>query len=76
VTASNPQPDENRRGGAGSGPEDLKRGGRKALLVFLVLVVLVAIAVALTNIGGDDDPSGGGEQGMGPTAAMELLGSP
>ena len=71
MTATNPQPDDPGRGGAGSGPEDLKRGGRKALMVLLVLIALAAIAVALTNLGGDDDPSGGGEQGLGLVVTAE-----
>ena len=71
MDATDPQPhsDEGPRTG------DLKRGGMKALLALLALIVVVGIIVALTNIGGDDDPSGGGEQGMGTTATLELVGS-
>jgi hypothetical protein len=72
VTATNPQPDDPRRGGPGDGPAELKRGGRTVLLVFLLLIVIAAIAVALSNLGGDDDPSGGGEQGLGPAVTAEL----
>jgi hypothetical protein len=45
------------------------------VLALLLLIALVAIAVALTNLGGDDDPSGGGEQGLGPAVTLELTGT-
>ncbi|SNR78335.1 hypothetical protein [Blastococcus mobilis] len=70
MDATNPQP----HSGEGPRPQDLKRGGRKILLAFLAFLVVVAVIVALTNIGGDDDPSGGGEQGMGATGTVELVG--
>jgi len=35
-------------------------------------LVIVAIAVALTNLGGDDHPSGGDEEGSGPATVVEL----
>ena len=41
----------------------------------MVLIVIAAIAVALSNLGGDDDPSGGGEQGLGPAVTAELTSS-
>jgi hypothetical protein len=71
MDATDPQP----HSGEGPRPGDLKRGGMKALLALLALIVVVGIIVALTNIGGDDDPSGGDEQGMGTTATLELVGS-
>ncbi|SOE03291.1 hypothetical protein [Blastococcus haudaquaticus] len=71
MTATDPQPNT----GDGPRPGDLKRGGLKILLAFLAFIVVVAVIVALTRIGGDDDPSGGGEQGMGATATLELAGS-
>jgi len=52
------------------GPEDLKRTGRNLLLGLVALIVLVAIAVALSNLGGDDDPSGGSDEGLGPAAVV------
>jgi hypothetical protein len=75
VTATDPQPDDPRAGGDGARPEDLKRGGRKFLWALIALIIVVAIAVALSNLGGDDDPSGGGEEGMGATVTLELPGS-
>jgi hypothetical protein len=54
------------------GRKDLKRTGRNLLLGLLALIVIAAIAVALSNIGGDDDPSGGGEEGLGPAVGVEL----
>jgi len=72
VTASNPQPHSNE----GPRPQDLKRGGRKVLLALLALIAVIAVIVALTNIGGDDDPSGGGNEGLAPTATVELAGTP
>ncbi len=71
MTATDPQP----HSGEGPRPGDLKRGGIKVLLAFLAFLVVVAIIVALSNVGGDDDPSGGGEQGMGTTATLELAGA-
>jgi hypothetical protein len=71
VTATNPQPHSDE----GPRPGDLKRGGVKLLLAFLAFLVVVAVIVALTRIGGDDDPSGGDEQGMGATATRELSGA-
>jgi len=71
MDATNPQPHSE----DGPRPGDLKRTGLKVLLAFLALVAIVAVIVALTNIGGDDDPSGGGEQGMGTTATLELTGA-
>ncbi len=53
------------------GRKDLKRTGRNLLLGLLALIVIVAIAVALTNLGGDDDPSGGGNEGRGPEFGVE-----
>ncbi len=73
MTATDPQPDNVR--GDGPRPGDVKRGGIKILLAVLAFLVVVAVIVALTRIGGDDDPSGGGEQGMGTTATSELVGS-
>jgi hypothetical protein len=72
VTATNPQPDDPRTPGKNAGPEDLKRGGRKVLVAFVALIIVVAIAVGLSNCGGDDDPSGGGEEGMSPSVTLEL----
>jgi hypothetical protein len=72
VTATNPQPDHPRTTGKTGGPEDLKRGGRKFLLWFVLFLIVVAVAVGLSNCGGDDDPSGGGEQGLGPAATVVL----
>ncbi len=66
-----PDPARDRRE-AELGRQDLKRTGRKLLLGLLALIVVVAIAVALTNLGGDDDPSGGGNEGLGPVSAAEL----
>ena len=63
MDATNPQPGDQK-------PEDLKRGLRKAVIGLVVLIVLVAIAVALTNLGGDDDPSGGGNEGLAPAAVI------
>jgi hypothetical protein len=71
MDATDPQPHSHE----GPRPGDLKRGGIKVLLAFLAFVVVVAIIVALTRLGGDDDPSGGDEQGMGTTATVELVGS-
>jgi hypothetical protein len=73
VTATNPQPDDPRTPGKTGGPEDLKRGGRRFVLALVALIIVVGIAVGLTNCGGDDDPSGGGEQGLGPSATLEHL---
>jgi hypothetical protein len=72
VSATTPQPGDRRTPAQKEGAEDLKRGGRKLLLAFVVLVIVVAIAVGLSNCGGDDDPSGGGEQGMAPAGTLEL----
>ncbi len=71
MTASNPQPHSDE----GPRPQDLKRGGRKVLLVLLAVIAVIAVIVALTNLGSDDDPSGGGEQGMGVPASLELAGT-
>ena len=54
------------------GRKDLKHTGRYLILGLLALIVVVGIAVALTNLGGDDDPSGGGNEGLGSVAAVEL----
>jgi hypothetical protein len=70
MTAPDPQHDDPRTPGATA---DLKRGARTIVLALLALIAIVAIAVALTNIGGDDDPSGGGEQGLGPTVTQGFL---
>ena len=59
-------------GEAEQGRKDLKRTGRYLLLGLLALIVVVAIAVALTNLGGDDDPSGGGNEGLGPATGVEF----
>ena len=69
MTSSDPQRD---RSEAEQGRQDLKRTGRNLLLGLLALIVIVAIAVALTNLGGDGDPSGGGNEGLGPAVGMEL----
>jgi hypothetical protein len=71
VNPTDPQP----HSGEGPRPGDVKRGGMKIVLALLALIAVVAVIVALSNIGGDDDPSGGGEQGMGTTATLELTGS-
>jgi flagellar basal body-associated protein FliL len=60
VDATDPQPGDQR-------PEGVKSGIRKVLIGLVILIVVAAIAVALSNLGGDDDGSGGGEQGLGPT---------
>ena len=57
---------------AAQGRKDLKRTGRNLVLGLLALIVIVGIAVALSNLGGDDDPSGGGNEGLGSTAVAEL----
>ncbi len=57
---------------AAQGRKDLKRTGRNLVLGLVALIVVVAIAVALSNLGGDDDPSGGGDEGLGPAPAVEL----
>ena len=57
---------------AAQGRKDLKRTGRNLVLGLLALIVIVGIAVALSNLGGDDDPSGGGDEGLGPVPAAEL----
>ena len=72
MSATNPQPGDPRTPEQKAGAEDLKRGGRKLVPGLIVLVILVAIAVGLSNCGGDDDPSGGGEQGMRPAVTLEL----
>ena len=71
MDATDPQPHTDE----GPRPGDLKRGGIKILLALLALIVVVGIIVALTNLGGDDDPSGGGNEGLGPTVTLELAGS-
>jgi hypothetical protein len=76
VTATNPQPDDPRTPGKSAGAEDLKRGGRKVLLAFVAFIIVVAVAVGLSNCGGDDDPSGGGEEGLGPSVTLELPAAP
>jgi hypothetical protein len=69
---TSPDPARDRRE-ADQGRQDLKRTGRSLLLGLIALIVVVAIAVALTNLGGDDDPSGGGEEGLGEVpAGVEL----
>ena len=65
MDATNPQPGDQR-------PEGLKSGLRKVVIGLVLAIALVAIAVALSNLGGDDDPSGGGNEGMGTTTALEL----
>jgi hypothetical protein len=72
VTATNPQPDDPRTPGKTAGPEDLKRGSRKFVLWLLLFLIVVAVAIGLSNCGGDDDPSGGGEQGLGPAVTLEI----
>ena len=62
---TSPDPQRDRRE-AEQGRQDLKRTGRNLILGLIALIVVVAIAVALTNLGGDDDPSGGDEEGLGP----------
>ncbi len=69
MTFPDPQRD---RSEAEQGRKDLKRTGRNLILGLIALVVVVAIAVALTNIGGDDDASGGDEEGLGPAVGVEL----
>jgi hypothetical protein len=71
MDATDPQPHAD----DGPRPQDLKRGGKRALLVLLAVIAVLAIAVALTNLGGDDDPSGGGDRGMGSTT-LQLVGAP
>ena len=56
---------------AAQGRQDLKRTGRNLLLGLIALIVVAAIAVALSNLGGDDDPSGGDEEGLGPVPVVE-----
>ncbi len=75
MTATNPQPDDPRAGGDGARPQDLRGGGRRVLLALVALVVVLVIAVSLTRCGGDDDPSGGDEQGLGTTATVQLSGA-
>ena len=69
MTSSDPQRD---RREVEQGRQTLKKTGRNLVLGLLALIVVVAIAVALTNLGGDDDPSGGTEEGLGPTTGVEL----
>jgi hypothetical protein len=55
-------------------PEDVKRGLRKFLIGLVILIVVAAIAVALSNLGNDDDPSGGGNEGLAPSAVEVSVG--
>jgi hypothetical protein len=71
VTATNPQPHQD--DGPRSG--DIGRWLKWFALGLVALIVVVGIAVALTNLGDDDDPSGGDEQGLGPAVTLELLGA-
>jgi hypothetical protein len=55
------------------GPEDVRRGLRTfviGLVVLIVIAAIAAIAVALSNLGSDDDPSGGGTEGLAPAAVV------
>jgi hypothetical protein len=52
------------------GPEDVRRGLRTFVIGLVVLIVIAAIAVALSNLGSDDDPSGGGTEGLAPAAVV------
>ncbi len=63
MDATDPQPRPQR-------PEGVKSGIRKFVIGLVILIVVAAIAVALTNLGGDDDPSGGGNEGLAPSATM------
>jgi hypothetical protein len=65
MDATDPQPKD-------QSPEDVKRGLRKFVIGLVVLVVIAAIAVALTNIGGDDDGSGGSNEGMAAATAVHV----
>jgi hypothetical protein len=65
VTATNPKPDDPQ-------PADIKRGLRKFVIGLVVLIVIAAIAVALSNLGNDDDGSGGSNEGLAASAAVEL----
>ena len=67
MTSSDPQPDAARQG-----RQDLKRTGLYLLLGLVALVVVLTITVALSNLGGDDDPSGGGTEGLGATVGVQL----
>ncbi len=70
---TSPDPARDRRE-AEQGRQDLKRTGRNLVLGLIALIVVVAIAVALTNIGGDDDGSGGSPEGRGTApAGVELV---
>ncbi|MCW2700416.1 MAG: hypothetical protein JWQ45_1951 [Blastococcus sp.] len=57
MDATDPQPKD-------QSPDDVKRGLRTFVIGLVVLIVIAAIAVALSNLGNDDDPSGGGNEGM------------
>jgi hypothetical protein len=46
----------------------VKRGLRKFVVGLVILIVVAAIAVALSKLGNDDDPSGGGNEGLAPSA--------
>ena len=69
MTSSDPQRD---RAEAEQGRKDLKRTGLYLLLGLVALVVVLTITVALSNLGSDDDPSGGGTEGLGPAVGVEL----
>ena len=70
MTSSDAESNEQHAGVDPAGAREVKRWGRKALLALLGLIIVVAIIVALTRIGGDDDPSGGGNQGMAPALSV------
>ena len=56
-------------------PEDVKRGLRKFVIGLVILIVVAAIAVALSNLGNDDDGSGGSNQGLAPSAVELSVGA-
>ncbi len=68
MTSPDPQHD---RAAAQQGRKDLKRTGLYLVLGLIALVVVLTITVALSNLGGDDDPSGGGSEGL-PAAGLQV----
>ena len=67
---TNLQPEDPGAGGPPAGPGDLKRGLRWIVLGVVALIIVATIAVLLTNLGGDDDPSGGDEEGLAPAVVV------